>query len=87
MKAPGRAFVLGMRVNGFVLSVGDRIHPRSPSETASAYGVAFALDGDGREAIDWGVTRSGVAGEIIRDMMADCVQKRFGGMRAPIGHL
>src|SRR5438874_3600335 len=45
--------------------------------------LAFALDCHDREIISWVATTAGVSGEMIRDMMVDCVEKRFGAMRAP----
>ena len=45
--------------------------------------VAFALDCHDREVIAWVATTAGICGEMIRDMMAECVEKRFGAFRAP----
>lgn len=45
--------------------------------------VAFALDCHDREAIGWVATSTGISGEMIRDMMVQCVEKRFGTIRAP----
>jgi putative transposase len=45
--------------------------------------VAFALDCHDREAICWVATTAGISGEMIRDMMVGCVEKRFGAIRAP----
>src|SRR5437870_13075932 len=45
--------------------------------------VAFALDCHDREVISWVATTAGISGEMIRDMMVRCVEKRFGEMRAP----
>src|SRR3981189_163381 len=45
--------------------------------------LAFALDCHDREIISWVATPAGVSGEMIRDMMVDCVEKRFGATRAP----
>src|SRR4030088_2292114 len=45
--------------------------------------LAFALDCHDREIISWVATTAGVSGEMIRDMMVDCVEKRFGATRAP----
>ena len=45
--------------------------------------LAFALDCHDREVISWVATTAGISGEMIRDMMVDCVEKRFGAMRAP----
>ena len=45
--------------------------------------VAFALDCHDREAISWVATTAGICGEMIRDMMVHCVERRFGDRRAP----
>lgn len=45
--------------------------------------VAFALDCHDREVIGWKATTAGVSGEMIRDMMIECVEARFGAPRAP----
>lgn len=45
--------------------------------------VAFALDCHDREVIAWVATTAGICGEMIRDMMVECVEKRFGAFRAP----
>jgi putative transposase len=45
--------------------------------------LAFALDCHDREALGWVATTAGVSGEMIRDMMVECVEKRFGSFRAP----
>ena len=46
--------------------------------------VAFAIDTHDREIISWvAATGAGIRGEMIRDMMLDCVEHRFGAIRAP----
>ena len=45
--------------------------------------VAFALDCHDREVIGWVATTAGISGEMIRDMMVRCVERRFGDIRAP----
>ena len=40
--------------------------------------VAFALDCHDREVIAWVATTAGISGEMIRDMMVHCVERRFG---------
>jgi transposase InsO family protein len=44
--------------------------------------VAFALDSHDREVISWIATTAGISGEMIRDMMVQCVEQRFGDLRA-----
>jgi len=45
--------------------------------------VAFALDCHDREVIGWVATTMGVSGEMIRDLMVECVEARFSAHRAP----
>lgn len=45
--------------------------------------VAFALDCHDREVIGWTATTAGISGEMIRDMMIECVETRSGTPRAP----
>jgi transposase InsO family protein len=48
--------------------------------------VAFALDTCDREAMAWCATTSGISGEMIRDLMVESVERRFGddGLPNPI---
>jgi transposase InsO family protein len=45
--------------------------------------VAFVLDCHDREAIGWRATTAGISGERIRDMMIECVERRFQPPRTP----
>jgi putative transposase len=46
--------------------------------------VAFAIDTHNREVMAWvGTSGGGIGGEMIRDMMLDCVERRFDALRAP----
>jgi putative transposase len=45
--------------------------------------VAFALDCHDREVIGWVAATAGISGEMIRDLMVECVGRRFGTVRAP----
>ena len=45
--------------------------------------VAFALDCHDREVFAWVATTAGISGEMIRDLMVECVECRFGTVRAP----
>jgi len=45
--------------------------------------IAFALDCHDREVIGWTATTAGISGEMIRDLMVHCVERRFGTMSAP----
>jgi putative transposase len=46
--------------------------------------LAFAIDTHDREIISWvATTGGGISGEMVRDMMLDCVERRFGAICAP----
>ena len=45
--------------------------------------VAFALDCHDREVMGWVATTAGLSGEMVRDMMVECVETRLGSPRAP----
>jgi transposase InsO family protein len=46
--------------------------------------MAFAIDAHDREIIAWrAVAGGGISGDMIRDMMLEAVETRFGGLRAP----
>jgi transposase InsO family protein len=45
--------------------------------------LAFVLDCHDREIIGWTATTAGLSGEMIRDMMVQSVEARFGAPRAP----
>ena len=45
--------------------------------------VAFALDCHDREVVGWVAATAGISGEMIRDLMVECVGRRFGTVRAP----
>ena len=50
--------------------------------------VAFAIDTQDREVMAWVATSgAGISGEMIRDMMLDCVERRFDALRAPQARL
>jgi len=40
--------------------------------------VAFALDCCDREAMSWVATTKGIDGMMVRDLMVDCIEQRFG---------
>lgn len=40
--------------------------------------MAFALDCCDREAMSWIATTSGITGEMVRDLMVEAVEARFG---------
>ncbi len=46
--------------------------------------VAFAIDTHDREVMAWVATiGAGISGEMVRDMMLACVERRFDAVRAP----
>jgi len=44
--------------------------------------IAFAMDCHDREVIGWLATTTGISGEMVRDLMVECVERRFGAVRA-----
>lgn len=46
--------------------------------------VALAIDTHDREVMAWGATvGTGISGEMVHDTMLECVERRFGAIRAP----
>ena len=45
--------------------------------------LAFAIDTHDREVMAWVATTGGISGEMIRDLMLACVERRFDTLRAP----
>jgi putative transposase len=45
--------------------------------------VVFAIDTHDREIIAWQATTGGISGQIVRDLMLACVERRFNALRAP----
>jgi transposase InsO family protein len=45
--------------------------------------VAFAIDTHDREIIAWQASTGGISGEMVRDLMLACVERRFDALRAP----
>ena len=45
--------------------------------------VAFAIDTCDREIIAWHASTGGISGEMVRDLMLTCVERRFDAIRAP----
>jgi transposase InsO family protein len=43
--------------------------------------VLLAIDACDREVIAWSAATGGVSGEMVRDLMIACVERRFGGTR------
>ena len=45
--------------------------------------VLFAIDACDREIVAWSATTAGISGEMVRDLMIDCVERRFAGTKGP----
>jgi putative transposase len=45
--------------------------------------LAFAIDTCDREIIAWQAGIGGISGEMVRDLMLTCVERRFNALRAP----
>ena len=45
--------------------------------------VLLAIDACDREIIAWSATTAGICGEIVRDLMVACVERRFGISKVP----
>jgi putative transposase len=45
--------------------------------------LVFAIDTCDREIIAWQASTGGVSGEMVRDLMLTCVERRFNALRAP----
>lgn len=45
--------------------------------------VIFAIDTHDREIIAWQASTGGISGEMVRDLMLACVERRFSALRAP----
>jgi transposase InsO family protein len=45
--------------------------------------VLFAIDACDREVIAWSATTAGISGEMVRDLMIVCVERRFGTSKTP----
>lgn len=81
-KPPGRAHegkIVTIRPNLRWTSDGFEI----PCWNGQTVRVAFALDTCDREAMAWCATTSGISGEMIRDLMVESLERRFGEARPP----
>lgn len=77
---PGRThdgLVVALRSNVRWCSDHLELHPRD----GSVVRVLFAIDACDREVIAWSATTAGVSGEMVRDLMVACVERRFGSTR------
>jgi len=79
---PGRTHdgvVIALRSNVRWCSDHLELHCRD----GSVVRVLFAIDACDREVIAWSATTAGVSGEMVRDLMVACVERRFGATRVP----
>jgi transposase InsO family protein len=44
--------------------------------------VLFAIDACDREVMAWLATSAGISGEMVRDLMVACIERRFGISKA-----
>ncbi len=59
-------------------------HFELPCRDGSVVRVLFAIDACDREIIAWSATTAGISGEMVRDLMVVCVERRFATTKAPI---
>ena len=81
-KPPGRAHegqIVTIRPNLRWTSDGFEI----PCWDGQVVRVAFALDTCDREVMAWCASTAGISGEMIRDLMLEAVEKRFGTAVTP----
>ena len=45
--------------------------------------LVFAIDTCDREIVAWQASTGGISGEMVRDLMLACVERRFASLRAP----
>ena len=45
--------------------------------------VLFGIDACDREVMAWSATTAGISGEMVRDLMIVCVERRFGTSKTP----
>jgi putative transposase len=81
-KPPGRAHdgqIISIRSNMRWTSDGFEI----ACWNGEAVRVAFAMDTCDREVMAWCASTGGISGEMIRDLMLEAVEKRFGAAGTP----
>ena len=81
-KPPGRAH------DGKIITIRPNLRWTSdcfeiPCWNGEAVRVAFALDTCDREAITWCASTAGISGQMIRDLMLEAVERRFGATSTP----
>ena len=56
-------------------------HFEIPGRDGGVVRVLFAIDACDREILNWHATTGGISGEMVRDLMVACVERRFGATR------
>ena len=56
-------------------------HREIAGRDGSIVRVLFAIDACDREILGWHATTAGISGEMVRDLMVACVERRFGATR------
>jgi putative transposase len=80
-RRPGRTHdgaVVALRPDARWCSDHLEIHARD----GTVVRVLFAIDACDREVIAWQATTAGVSGEMVRDLMVTCVERRFNATKA-----
>jgi putative transposase len=81
--APHTALRPGRTHEGVVVALRSNVrwcsdHLELHCRDRSIVRVLFAIDACDREIIAWSATTGGVSGEMVRDLMVACVERRFG---------
>jgi transposase InsO family protein len=84
--APHTALPPGRTHDGVVIALRSNVrwcsdHLELHCRDGAVVRVLFAIDACDREVIAWSATTGGVSGEMVRDLMIACVERRFGAMR------
>ena len=84
--APHTALRPGRTHDGVVVALRSNVrwcsdHLELHCRDRSIVRVLFAIDACDREIIAWSATTGGVSGEMVRDLMVACVERRFGATR------
>jgi transposase InsO family protein len=85
--APHTALRPGRTHDGVVVALRSNVrwcsdHLELHCRDGSIVRVLFAIDACDREVIAWSATTAGVSGEMVRDLMIACVERRFGATKA-----
>ena len=84
--APHTALRPGRTHDGVVVALRSNVrwcsdHLELHCRDHSIVRVLFAIDACDREIIAWSATTTGISGEMVRDLMVACVERRFGATR------